>query len=161
LTAEFLHLLLLIIVANGAPILIRVLLKDGFNVAVDFGKCLPDSKRIFGSSKTWRGIIAALISTPVAAWLLGHLPETGFLIAVYAVLGDLLSSFIKRRLAMAPSSMALLLDQVPESLFPAFMLMQEFNLDIYSVMLLVLIFVIIELALSHVLYQLGIRNRPY
>ena len=94
-TTEFLHLLLLIIVANGAPILIRVLLKDGFNVAVDFGKCLPDSKRIFGSSKTWRGMIAALISTPVAAWLLGHLPETGFLIAVYAVLGDLLSSFIK------------------------------------------------------------------
>ena len=62
---------------------------------------------------------------------------------------------------MKPSSMAPLLDQVPESLFPAFMMMHTFNLDFSLVLLLVLIFVIIELALSHILYAWGLRNKPY
>lgn len=160
-TIEFLQLLLLIIIANGAPILIRVVLNDGFSLAVDFGKRLPDNRQIFGSSKTWRGIVASVTATPVAAWLLGHAPETGLLIAVYAVVGDLTSSFIKRRLAMAPSSRALLLDQLPESLFPALMMMKTFNLDLLPVILLVLIFVISDLLLSRTLYKWGIRKRPY
>lgn len=157
----FFHLLLLIIIANGAPIVIRQLLNDGFDLAVDFGQKLPDNRRIFGPSKTWRGIFAALVATTVAAWLFGYQPETGMLVAIYAVLGDLTSSFIKRRLSMPPSSMALLLDQVPESLFPALMLMEVFSLDFYAVILLILTFVILELGLSHILYRWGIRKRPY
>lgn len=160
-TVEFLLLLLLIIIANGAPILIRRLLNGGFSLAVDFGQKLPDKNRLFGSSKTWRGVAAALLATATVAWLLGYPPETGILIAAYAILGDLGSSFIKRRLSMRPSSMAPLLDQVPESFFPAYMMMHTFNLDISSVILLVLIFIIIELALSHILYKYGIRKKPY
>jgi CDP-2,3-bis-(O-geranylgeranyl)-sn-glycerol synthase len=160
-TVEILPLLLLIIIANGAPILTRLLLNDSFNLAVDFGQRMPDKNRLFGPSKTWRGILAALLATTTAAWLLEHSPETGFLVAAYAILGDLCSSFIKRRLSMQPSSMAPLLDQVPESLLPAFMLKEVFNLDILAVILLVLIFIIIELLLSHILYRYGVRNRPY
>ena len=160
-TVELFQLLLLIIIANGAPILICALLHDGFKLAVDFGQKLPDKQRIFGSSKTWRGIFAALVATASAAWLLGLSPQTGMLIAVYAVAGDLFSSFIKRRLSMQSSSMAPLLDQVPESLFPAYMLMEVFNLDISAVLLLVLTFVIVELFLSHILYKWGLRKRPY
>lgn len=160
-TVELFQLLLLIIIANGAPILIRVLLHDSFKLAVDFDQKLPDKQRIFGSSKTWRGIFAALVATASAAWLLGLSPQTGMLIAFYAVAGDLFSSFIKRRLSMQSSSMAPLLDQVPESLFPAYMLMEVFNLDISAVLLLVLTFVIVELFLSHILYKWGLRKRPY
>lgn len=160
-TIELLQLLFLIIIANGAPILVRVALNDGFILAIDFDNKLPDNHRIFGASKTWRGIFAAIFATSVAAWLLGYSLITGSLVAIYAMLGDLLSSFIKRRLAMAPSSAAPFLDQVPESFFPAFMMMQVFNLEIFSVVLLVLIFIIMELAISHVLYFWGIRKRPY
>ena len=160
-TVELLQLLLLIIIANGAPILIRVLLDEGFNLAVDFGQKLPDNRPIFGPSKTWRGVFAALAATSATAWLLGYPVETGLLVAAYAVLGDLFSSFIKRRLSMQSSSMAPLLDQVPESLLPAYMLMEAFNLDISAVILLVLTFVILELQLSHILYKWGIRKRPY
>ena len=158
---EILPLLLLIIIANGAPILARLLLNDGFKLAVDFGQILPDKNRLFGPSKTWRGILAALLATTFATWLTGYSPETGLLIAVYVIIGDLGSSFIKRRLSMPPSSMAPLLDQVPESLLPAFMLKEVFNLDISAVILLVLIFIITELLLSHILYLYGVRRRPY
>ena len=160
-SAEFFLLLLLIIIANGAPIIIRQLLHERFSLAVDFDQKMPDGNHIFGTSKTWRGIVSALLVTTVAAWLLSYPPEIGFQIAAYAILGDLFSSFIKRRLSLPPSSMAPLLDQVPESLFPAFMLMDVFKLDVYSLLLLSLTFVILELLLSHILYKWGMRKRPY
>lgn len=158
---SLLLLLLLITIANGAPILARVLLNDVFNLAVDFGSKLSDNNPIFGASKTWRGILAAVFATSAAAWLLSYSPRTGLLIAAFAVAGDLTSSFIKRRLAMKASSMAPLLDQIPESLFPALMMMTAFDLTLLSVFLLVLIFIMVELALSHTLYKWGIRKRPY
>ena len=160
-TIELLQLLTLIIIANGAPIVIRVLLNNRFGTIVDFGYKFLDKQPIFGGAKTWRGIFAALIATSAAAWLLGYSPDTGLLIAIYAVLGDLTSSFMKRRLGKPPSSMAPLLDQIPESLFPALMMMQAFKLDISAIIELVLIFIIIELLLSHVLYKWGIRKHPY
>ena len=160
-TVEFLQLLLLIIIANAAPILLRVLLNDGFNLAVDFGYRLPDKRHIFGPSKTWRGIFAAVAATSAAAWLLGYLPQKGLLIAIYAVFGDLFSSFIKRRLAIAPSSRAPLLDQVPECLFPAVMMRESFDLGYISITWLVLIFVIIDLTVSRILFRWGVRKRPY
>jgi CDP-archaeol synthase len=160
-SAELFQLLLLIIIANGTPIIIRWLLNDSFDLAVDLGQKLPDNNRIFGSSKTWRGVLSALLVTPVVAWLLGYSAETGLLVAVYAIFGDLCSSFIKRRLAMKPSSTAPLLDQIPESLFPAYMLRHVFNLEISSVVWLVLIFIIIDLVLSHILYRWWLRKRTY
>ena len=160
-SVELSQLLLLIIVANGAPIITRQCLSDSFSYAVDLGQNLPDNNRIFGPSKTWRGIFSSLLATPVVAVLLGCSIETGLMVAVYAVIGDLFSSFIKRRLSMAASSMAPLLDQVPESFLPAFMMRQAFNLDMLSVIWLVFIFIIIELLLSHILYKWGVRKRPY
>jgi hypothetical protein len=160
-SVELLQLLLLIIIANGAPIITRHWLNDNFSYAVDLGHDLADNNRIFGPSKTWRGIFSSLLATPVVAVLLGFSIETGLMVAVYAVVGDLFSSFIKRRLSMTASSMAPLLDQVPESFIPAFMMRQTFSLDILSVMWLVLIFITIELLLSHILYKWGVRKRPY
>lgn len=158
---DFLQLLLLIIIANGAPILMRVLLNDRYDLAVDFGKDFFDNKRVLGASKTWRGIIAALVATSLVSWLLEYSAQTGFLIAMYAVLGDLSSSFIKRRLAKPPSSMFPLLDQIPESLLPAIMMKATFGLSSMSVFLLVVTFIIVELMLSQTLYKWGIRKRPY
>jgi CDP-2,3-bis-(O-geranylgeranyl)-sn-glycerol synthase len=158
---EILHLLLLIIVANGAPILARVVLKNRFNLAVDLGVKFFDDEPVFGRSKTWRGILAALLATSIAAWLTAYSLQDGLLVAAYAIAGDLSASFIKRRLRLPASSMAPLLDQVPESLLPAYMMMQVFGLDLQSVMILVLIFIISELALSHILFRWGLRERPY
>lgn len=160
-TVESFQLLLLIIIANAAPILVRVLLNDRFKLAVDFGYKLPDQQRLFGSSKTWRGVLASLVATSAAAWQLGYQLDNGLLIAIYAVLGDLFSSFIKRRLDMAPSSKALFLDQVPESAFPAVMMREEFDLDPVAIIFLVLIFVIFDLSVSRILFKWGVRKQPY
>jgi CDP-archaeol synthase len=48
------------------------------------------------------------------------LPSTaGLLVSAMAMIGDLLSSFVKRRMKLVPGSMAFALDQIPESLLPA------------------------------------------
>jgi CDP-2,3-bis-(O-geranylgeranyl)-sn-glycerol synthase len=139
----------------------RLLLQEKLATPVDCGAKLADHKPVFGYSKTWRGIAGAIILTSVAAAVLGYEFATGAQIAIYALSGDLFSSFIKRRLGMAPSSMAPLLDQVPESLLPALMLKNTFGLDMQAIIILVGMFIVLELMLSYLLFKLGIRKRPY
>ena len=158
---NFFHLLLLIIIANGAPVILRAVMNTRLGWPIDFGYQLPDGRPLFGMSKTWRGLAASLLATTPAAVILGYAPETGALVALYAMAGDVFSSFIKRRLGLAPHSMAPLLDQVPESLLPAFMLRHTFGMNAEAIIILVAAFVVAELLLSLVLFKLGIRKKPY
>ncbi|MBS0484565.1 MAG: CDP-archaeol synthase [Proteobacteria bacterium] len=158
-TAEFIQLLLLIIIANGAPVLMRMILGDRLNAPVDFGFTLPDNNPVFGASKTWRGILAALLMTSIAASLMNYPFFIGFLIAGYAVAGDLASSFVKRRFSLAPSSKAPVLDQVPESLLPASMMMRTFDLELSSVLWISFIFLIVDLVITYVLYHWKILKK--
>jgi CDP-diglyceride synthetase len=111
--------LLLLLVANGMPVLARKLLQDRFSRPLDGGLAFIDGQPLFGSSKTLRGVLLSVGVTPVAAAALGLPWQAGALTGVLAMAGDLFSSFIKRRLKLPPSSRATGLDQIPESLFPA------------------------------------------
>jgi CDP-2,3-bis-(O-geranylgeranyl)-sn-glycerol synthase len=75
--------------------------------------------------------------------------------------GDLFSSFIKRRLGRAPSSRAIGLDQIPESLFPLFGALFFLPLTIIDVAAVVFLFAAGELLLSPILHKLNLRDRPY
>lgn len=156
-----LKLLLLIIIANGAPVLARNILKSRFEIAVDFNRVFFDGRPVFGPAKTWRGIISAIIVTVLFALLLGFTAKLGLVLAALAMAGDLLGSFIKRRLKLAPSSRALGLDQVPESLLPMFACQAMLGLGWQSTVMVVFLFFVMELLLSRLLYQLHIRKHPY
>lgn len=158
---SLLLLLLLIMVANGAPILMRKLFAHRFDYPLDMGKRFIDHKPLLGRTKTWRGFIASIIMTSVAALVLGYGPVIGAEIALLAMLGDVFSSFVKRRLDMDSSAMAPLLDQVPESVLPAMFMMHSFDLQWQDIAVIVSAFVILELLLSRILYKLGIRHTPY
>ena len=156
-----LNFLLLVIVANGAPVFMQYIFAGWCAWPVDAGKKLWDGQPVFGHSKTWRGLLFALITTPVFAIFLDYSLMTGLLLAVYSMTGDLFSSFMKRRMHRAPSSMVLFLDQVPEVLFPALLLKSVFEFTLWDIVLVCAIFIITELLLSQVLYKWGIRRRPY
>jgi CDP-2,3-bis-(O-geranylgeranyl)-sn-glycerol synthase len=157
----YLQLTLLLLVANGAPVVAKNLLGARWTWPVDFVLTLPDGQRLFGSSCTFRGWVAALAATAVAAWLLGLEALTGLAIGALAMTGDMLSSFIKRRLGMPPGSMALGLDQIPESLFPLLWARAPFALGWGDVAALTLIFLVLELLLSRILYRFHLRSHPY
>lgn len=153
--------LALVIAINGAPILIRYTFKQRFSLPVDFNYRLADGQFLFGSTKTWRGIISAVIMGILVAPILGFTWYLGACVALASMSGDLFSSFIKRRLEMPSSSMALLLDQLPEVLFPAVLCMQALQLSFIEVLYAAVMFVVAELVLSQLLYKWGIRKQPF
>ena len=155
------QLLLLLLIANGAPIIARNLLGKRWNRPLDGGRTFLDGRPWLGASKTLRGILAAIIACGVTAALLGIPLITGVLAAIGAMLGDLLSSFTKRRLRIAPSAMAPGLDQIPESLLPTLLVGSQLGLTPGWGVATIAAFVALELLLSRILFALRIRKRPY
>lgn len=93
--------------------------------------------------------------------MMGFSLEIGVLIGSCAMLGDLLSSFTKRRLDVEPSGRALGLDQIPESLVPMLALLPFLELTAGDLIIVIGSFFILELLLSRILHRIGIRERPY
>lgn len=156
-----LKLLLLLGAANGAPLFGHTLLRHRLDWPFDGGLRFFDGRPLLGPSKTIRGILLALIAAPIAALLLGFDARTGLTVGAFAMLGDVTSSFIKRRLAMPSSSQAFGLDQIPESLFPLLAIQDRAGISGTEIVLLVATFVVLELLISRVLFKLKLRDQPY
>lgn len=156
-----LRLLVLLVIANGAPIIARHLLGDCCSWPVDGGLRTAAGRPLLGPSKTLRGLVSAMLLSSAVAPLLGIAWHWGTLIGGFAMLGDLLASFTKRRLGYPPSSQALGLDQIPESLLPLLVIAPAFQLRWWSVILVVLGFSLVVPLLSRLFYLIGIRRRPY
>lgn len=151
----------LLVVANGAPVLLNNMQGEHWAWPVDNGLKLRDGRRLFGDSKTWRGLCSAILFTMIAAILSGIDLLTGILFGALAMTGDLLTSFIKRRMGCIESSHARGLDTVPESLLPVLLLKEPLTLSLIDIILIVTFFFLIEEWVSPVLYRLHIRKRPY
>ncbi|MGZ8158125.1 MAG: CDP-archaeol synthase [Methylobacter sp.] len=152
---------LLLVAANGAPVLANKALGKRWAWPVDNGIKLRDGHRLFGNAKTWRGLCSAVLVTTLTAVLAGIELWTGLLFGAFAMAGDLLASFFKRRMGRAESSRARGLDTVPESLLPVLLLKQPLALSLIDILLVVTLFFLIEELISPVLYRLHIRKRPY
>jgi CDP-diglyceride synthetase len=156
-----LKFVLLLAIANGTPVLTEKLLGIFLSYPLDAGKTFIDGRPLFGSSKTIRGIVVAVLATSACAPVLGVAWTIGFLVGLAAMAGDLISSFIKRRIGRPPSSRALGLDQIPESLLPALACKSLLALTVADVVLVVTLFSIGELILSRLLFKMHIRKEPY
>jgi CDP-diglyceride synthetase len=103
-------------------IVLIVVLKKGWMrrlaVPIDAGAMWPDGRPVLGATKTWLGVViyvggAAVVSGALghpglAAWVapVMHWPlsgAVGFSIGVAYVLGELINSFVKRRLGVSSS----------------------------------------------------------
>lgn len=155
------QLLVLIGIANGAPILAENILKHRFGRPVDGDLLFIDGKPLLGRSKTIRGLCAALLMAGSGAWLMGFPLSTGLTIGLGAMCGDLLSSFVKRRLGIPSSGMALGLDQIPEVLLPLLLVRREMGLEASDLLAMTLLFFAFELVISRILFRLRIRKQPY
>ena len=160
-TRVFLEILVLLIAANGAPVITARCLGPRAAWPVDGGRTLPDGKPLFGSSKTWRGLIAVMATSAVLAAALGFGLTFGLVFGALVAAGDLLSSFVKRRRGLPPSSCATGLDQLPESLLPSIYAVIQLGLAWWWSVLWAAAFMVLEILLSRPLYHLHIRKRPY
>jgi CDP-2,3-bis-(O-geranylgeranyl)-sn-glycerol synthase len=155
------ELLLLLISANGTPILLQKALGPRLDRPLDGGLVLRDGRRLLGRSATIRGVVGAVLVTAGAASLLGHGARTGAIIGLASMAGDALSSFVKRRAGLAPGDRATGLDQIPESLLPLVAVSGRYGLDWLDITALVTAFTLFDVVASRILYRLRIRGRPH
>jgi hypothetical protein len=155
--------LFLVAVANSAPVFAKRIFGNKFSCPVDGGLILSDGSEIFGKSKTIRGIVVSIASTVLFSSFLGLTFSEGVCVAVAAMVGDLLSSFLKRRLKIPSSGMALGLDQLPEALLPALALRWIHGWPVTFAEAFVIggLFFMGELIASRLFFALKIRDRPY
>ena len=155
------RLLLLLAAANGSPIVAKRVLGARWCMPLDGGVRFFDGRPLLGPSKTVRGAIAAHVATALAAPVLGIPIGLGALIGVAAMTGDALSSFIKRRLGVAPSAQAVGLDQIPEALLPLLAVQGPLGLSPLQIVGITLLFFVLEIPFAQLFYRLGIRDTPH
>ena len=155
------QLLVLTMLANGTPIVAKKIFGPRFSFPLDAGTIFFDGRPLFGPSKTIRGILISVLITTASAPLIGLDLTIGAIVAGAAMAGDLFSSFVKRRLNSPPSTQALGLDQVPESLFPMLACRDALSLTTADIALGVGIFFIGALILSRFLFRAHLRDEPY
>lgn len=138
------RLVLLLAIANGAPLIARLLMGQRFNQPLDRNMKFVDGLPLLGPAKTLRGVVSALLASMLTAPLFDLSPGQGALFAAMAMAGDLASSFTKRRLGIASSRSAPLLDQLPESLLPLWVLHPILAETIEEAAIAVLVFVVMD-----------------
>lgn len=155
------QLLILLAVANGSPVIAKRVLGGRYARPIDGNLLFFDGRPLLGPSKTIRGIAASLLVTTLAAPLVRLDFTIGLLVATAAMAGDLLSSFVKRRLGFASSSRATGLDQIPEALFPLLACRSALSLTALDIAVGCATFFVGEVLLSRLLFRLRVRDRPY
>lgn len=156
-----LEALLLLLFANGTPVVAGKFLRNRGDWPLDFHYIAIDGKPLLGKSKTIRGILLAVIATMLMAEFLGLGWRLGMSIGSLSMAGDLFSSFIKRRLGIPSSGQAQGLDQVPEALLPLAVCITPLGLQWHEVLILVGVFWVLEALLSRMFLSLNIRKHSW
>ena len=153
--------------ANAIPVIL------GGGRPIDGGRIFWDGKPIFGAHKTFRGFLMGLsIGTLVGVLqsMVGEFFSTplfqyplllGFTISLGALLGDLLESFVKRRLNLSPGAPFPIFDQldfvVGALLFSLFVSPPSLT----TVLLIIIVTPPIHLLTNFIAYRLGVKKTPW
>jgi len=99
-------------VANAVPVIF------GGKIPIDFGINAWDGKRLLGDGKTWRGLFVGIVGGVLVGYAEAALTGNSvfaflaLLTSCGAMLGDILGSFIKRRLNYERGRPSLFMDQL-------------------------------------------------
>lgn len=154
-------LTLYLLAINGAPLLARRICGPRFDWPLDGHCVMPDGQRLLGESKTWRGVLAGVLVGAVAAPLVELSFSQGALFGLASLLGDALTSFVKRRLHWPPHHQAPMLDQALEVLLPLWLFHEKLLISRWQALGVLALFFLINHWLSPWLYRMGIRLRPW
>jgi len=143
-------------VANAAPLVF------GGGARLDRDWKFFDGRPLFGSHKTVRGLFAGIIAGGLVglgeSLIDGRLALAGFMIALGAVMGDLLGAFIKRRVGIRPGHSFPFLDQL-DFVFGSIALgLPFFPMPWVSILIVILVTPPIHLATNYGAYLLGIKK---
>ena len=141
-------------VANSTPVVL------GGGAPVDGGKLWSDGKPILGKNKTIRGCLSGILAGAIIGAIQGNLIG-GLAQGTGAILGDLISSFMKRRNDYTPGSSMPIVDQL-DFITLAVILSYPFQAtDLVSVLIIMVITVPIHYATNYVAWLLKLKKNPW
>lgn len=151
----------------------------GGGLAIDLGRKMPDGKPIFGSHKTVRGfavgVIAGTLTSLAQLWVLQAVAPSdfvlpyqfsvllGFVVSFGALTGDLVHSFVKRRISIAEGAPLPIADQL-DFVVGAVLLYSIVLLSPPPLLTIAIIFVItlpVHLLTNMLAYVTGAKKTPW
>lgn len=149
-------------VANATPVLIRG------DHPIDGGARFIDGKPVFGAHKTWEGFVVGVLGAYISGSVLAvvlldrQYPVLSVGCGFFALLGDMIGAFIKRRIGLKPGEPLIPLDQLDFALastaYYYLLGVREFTENsLYVVASLVLIFML-HIVTNYVAYLMGLKH---
>lgn len=149
-------------VSNATPTFIRK------GTPLDKGKIFIDGRRILGDGKTIEGLIVGLYFGSIVSFsytiVFGHYILALQLLAssLGALIGDIIGSFIKRRIGIPRGGRALILDQLDFYLGAnALLLATGFKISVWVFFVGAIIVLILHIITNRIAYMLGLKNVPW
>ena len=140
--------------ANAAPVVL------GGGPPLDGGENWFDGKPFLGGHKTVRGCIVGIFAGMLIGLIQGNL-IIGLTQGIGAILGDLISSFFKRRWDVAPGDSFPLLDQL-DFIIIAIIISQPFTrASFQEIILIVLLTLPIHYASNYVSWLMKLKDNPW
>lgn len=152
---ELVQAVALLVAANATPVIVAKLANDRGSWPLDLGYVLRDGERLFGSHKTWRGLMSGMLAATLAAWLMQLPLWVGAGFAAASLVADATSSMAKRRMKLQPGTECFGLDQLGEALLPLLLFAGPLSLSAVQVAIATVIFVMLDLA------SVGLRQRRW
>ena len=149
-------------IANSSPLLVKG------DKRIDRGKSFLDHKPLFGKNKTMEGLIIGVYMGSLAGLVLGfvHCDSSlfyiGFIGSLSALIGDLIGSFIKRRLSIPSGKPLPVIDQLDFALAStlAYYLLglREFYEEPLFILYALSIILLLHIVTNNIAYYLGVKD---
>jgi CDP-2,3-bis-(O-geranylgeranyl)-sn-glycerol synthase len=140
--------------ANATPVVL------GGGPPLDGGENWFDGKPFLGSHKTLRGCLVGILAGLVIGVLQTNI-VAGFAQGIGAILGDLGSSFLKRRWDLAPGESSPFIDQL-DFIVVAIILSYPFqNSTIIEITVILIVTIPIHYLMNYVSWLLKIKDNPW
>jgi hypothetical protein len=152
---DIVRALALLIAANAAPVVLAKLARDRGAAPLDLGWVLPDGERLFGSHKTWRGLIAGIAACAGFGLLFDVMPIIGAGFACASLLADAATSAAKRRMHLKPGTEYPGVDQLGEVLVPLVLFANSLSLELGEVLVVAVAFSVLDITTAR------LRHRPW
>jgi len=161
--------------ANMAPVMVKKV--NLFAFPIDFNKEMGN-KPILGKNKTFRGFIFGVVFAIVIAYLQFLLGNAGlfksilfmdyqnwllfgFLMGFGALTGDLVKSFFKRRVGIAPGNKFIPFDQTDFVIGALIFITPIFDLTLKMIIVSLIISFALDILVNHIAFYLKIRNEKW
>ncbi len=149
--------------ANAAPVLVHG------SRRIDCGLVLGDGRPLLGAGKTWEGFFMGvfmgwLVSIPIYYYFENpYIPIVSVFAAASALIGDMVGSFIKRRLGIPRGDPAPVLDQLDFALMSSlyyWFVSPGFRRPDY-ILYSLLIILVLHVLTNNTAYYLGLKDRRW